>query len=197
MPSGVAGVPAPFIWGPVGGSTHVLPKAMKESLPRVFRRHETTRWLFQTCLGRLRPVSWRLTRHRADLILTYSEEALAGIPARHRHKARVDRPHRRSRVRYGDRGRATTAAPTFTVVSGGRLVHWKGFDLLVRGFRKFVEETRRTPVSCSPAMGRIARFSRASRGARAGRTCRFLGILPSRADVYRIWNVLTSMRCQR
>ena len=186
MPSGVAGVRAPFIWGPVGGSTHVLPRAMKDALPRVFRRHETIRWWFQTSLGRFDPLV-ALTRRRADLILTYSEEALAGIPRRHLHKARaiVHIGVLESDAPTTSRGQAPP--PPFTVVSGGRLVHWKGFDLLVRGFLKFVEETgseaRLLLTGEGPYRHVLQGFvERTSVGDRV----RFLGSLPRRADVYRV-----------
>ncbi len=87
MPSGLAGTDAPFIWGPVGGSTHVMPSWLETALPLKFRRYELGRRIFQMTLHRLDPLL-RTTRRRATMILTYTEEAMAGIPDVYRGKAR-------------------------------------------------------------------------------------------------------------
>jgi glycosyltransferase involved in cell wall biosynthesis len=188
MPSGVAGAASrtPFVWGPVGGSTHVMPPRMAASLPPEFRRYERVRKAFQQLMSRLDPLVAG-TRRRATVILTYTDEALEGIPARHRCKAR-------SIVHIGvsdsdvviDEANRETATP-FTVVSGGRLVHWKGLDLVVEGFADFVRAT-------GDAYARLVFTGRgpyrpylealvASHGLAA--QVAFLGHLPSRDDVYR------------
>lgn len=186
MPSGLALVDAPFIWGPVGGSTHLMPEEMKRSLPRSFRRYESSRQLFQTTLSRFDP--WvALTRHRAALILTYSKEALAGVPLRHRGKARsiVHVGVRDSDI-LGARDAMPPATP-FTVVSGGRLVHWKGFDLLVEGFARFVRgsgaDARLVLTGDGPYRGVLERYVRLHS---LEDRVRFLGRLPSREDVYEV-----------
>ena len=135
---------------------------------------------------RLDPLVAR-TRRRATVILTYTDEALEGIPARHRGKAR-------SIVHIGvsdsdvvvDDANVDTATP-FTVVSGGRLVHWKGLDLLIEGFADFVRATgdadaRLVFTGSGPYRpyleALVARHGLAAQVA-------FLGHLPSRDDVYR------------
>ena len=185
MPSGLAGVSAPFIWGPVGGSTHVMPSALKTTLPLRFRRYEWSRRSFQMTLARFDPLVG-LTRRRASMILTYTEEALAGVPARHRHKAR-------SIVHIGVTEADAPAvemdghpASLFTVLSGGRLVHWKGFDLLVEGFAEFLRAAEGDAELVFTGDGSFRSNLEAlaqSQGVRD--KVRFVGKLPARADVYR------------
>jgi glycosyltransferase involved in cell wall biosynthesis len=185
MPAGAAGVEAPFIWGPVGGSTHVMPPALTATLPQRFRRYEWSRRSLQTALHRFDPLL-ELTRRRASLILTYTEEALDGIPPGHRHKARpiihigvseTDAPN------LDDGGRPSAS---LTVVSGGRLVHWKGFDLLVEGFAEFLGATDANAELILTGDGSFrASLEELVRTHGIAERVRFLGELPSRKDVYR------------
>jgi glycosyltransferase involved in cell wall biosynthesis len=187
MPSGVAGVRAPFIWGPVGGSTHVMPDGLERQLPTAFKRYEVIRRTFQQLVSRVDPLV-ALTRRRASLILAYTDEALGGIPRRHRRKAR-------SIIHIGvseaDAPRdATNEFPSedaLTVVSGGRLVHWKGFDLLVEGFGEYVRthgDVRARLVFTGDGPFRpFLEALVAEHG--VGNQVTFLGHLPTRDDVYR------------
>jgi glycosyltransferase involved in cell wall biosynthesis len=188
MPSGVAGAASdtPFVWGPVGGSTHAMPAEMAASLPPRSRRYESIRKTLQQLMLRLDPLLAR-TRRRATVILTYTDEALEGIPARYRSKAR-------SIVHIGVSGSdvivnedIATETP-FTIVSGGRLVHWKGLDLLLEGFAEFIRATGDTNARLV-FTGRgpfrpylealVAHHDLAAQVA-------FLGHLPSRDEVYRV-----------
>ena len=184
MPSGAAGARAPLIWGPVGGSTHVTPRHLRSPIRTPARSYEAIRRGFQTVLRRFDPLLG-LTRRRAALILTYTDEALAGIPARHRSKARPI-------VHIGVTESETPVSPDhrpplpFTVLSGGRLVHWKGFDLLLEGFAAFASTADRSARlvftgdgAFRPTLERLAR----ERG--IAEQTRFLGKLPTRDDVYR------------
>src|SRR5207237_5223498 len=73
LPSGLCVLPVPFVWGPVGGSTHVLPEGIDLELPAYARRHELVRRSIQLVFRRLDPFLW-LTRRRAKLILVYTRE---------------------------------------------------------------------------------------------------------------------------
>ena len=185
LPSGAAGVPAPFIWGPVGGSTHAIPSVLESHHARRFRRYEWTRRVLQGGLKRLDPFV-ALTRRRARVILTYTQEALDGIPVAHRDKA----------IPVVHIGVTESDAPppdgvggaegALTVVSGGRLVHWKGFDLLLEGFAMFVNRSGSEASlrftgegSFRPTLEALARDHEVS-----DRVV-FLGKLPALADVFR------------
>ncbi|MGH9891344.1 MAG: glycosyltransferase family 1 protein, partial [bacterium] len=137
MPSGIGWIGAPFIWGPVGGSTNVLPSRMREFIPQNGRRYEWIRRTMQRTFRSADPFV-ALTRRRAHLILTFTNEALEGIPASHRTKAR---PVVHIGVSPSDAPDPTTepgGGEVLTIVSGGRLVHWKGFDLLIEAFAKYL-----------------------------------------------------------
>ena len=139
LPSGLAILPIPFIWGPVGGSTHQLPETISLDLPPYARRHELVRARIQSAFRRFDPLL-SLTRRRASLILVYTTEALEALSLSERRRARAvvhigitdsEPPHRLAShpvPRPGER---------LHLLTGGRLVHWKGLDLLVEGFSEF------------------------------------------------------------
>jgi glycosyltransferase involved in cell wall biosynthesis len=140
MPSGLCRLGIPFLWGPVGGSTHLVPNQIRMDWPRYAVRHERWRAILQSFVQNLDPFT-KMTMERASKILTYTEEAIGGIPPQYRTKTEPivhigiwpqDLPQSYLRSEQFD--------PTipFTILTGGRLVHWKGFDLLLAGFAKFV-----------------------------------------------------------
>ena len=141
LPSGLSLLPIPFVWGPVGGSTHRLPKSIELELPGYAIRHEAVRAALQFAFGRLDPFV-ALTRRRATVILVYTREALGGLSRSQRRRARAvvhigiskDGPARR------DIPRVAAGRPRLRILTGGRLVHWKGYDLLIEGFARFVRE---------------------------------------------------------
>lgn len=135
-PSGLAALNVPFIWGPIGGSTEIWPEQIEQRLPSSARRHEAIkRWTVLTAKT-LDPLR-KLTGRRASVILTCTEEALEGLKARERGRAR-------SFVHMGVSADATksVAAPPqdsgeLRMVTIDRLVHWKGVDLLIEGLAAF------------------------------------------------------------
>ncbi|MBA2724810.1 MAG: glycosyltransferase family 4 protein [Actinobacteria bacterium] len=186
MPSGLSLLRVPFVWGPVGGSTHHLPAGFDLKLPPYARRHEKIRSTVQK-ICRLVDPFLLLTRSKADAILVYSKEGLAGIPARHRGKASAvihvgvsdeDLPR-------GIQPQPLTGGPFLRIASGGRLVHWKGFDILIEGFAAFLKAGGKGSLSFSgegpfrPHLeGLVAQLD-------VQEHVNFVGYLPTRADVYR------------
>jgi glycosyltransferase involved in cell wall biosynthesis len=187
MPSGIAGVRVPFIWGPVGGSTHAMPAQMRSSPPPRSRRYEAVRRTLQLTLRRFDPFV-ELTRRRAAVILTYTREGLAGIPPRHRCKARpVVHIGVSANELPGLGPAASDRSNAFRVVTGGRLVHWKGFDLLIEGFAEFLRVAPKVEADLiftgdGPFRSTLEELAE---------TCgipdrvQFLGWLAGRDDVYR------------
>lgn len=186
MPSGVGWIGIPFVWGPIGGSTNVLPRSMREFIPRRGRRYEWTRRLIQRTLRSADPFV-ALTRRRADVILTFTEEAQQGVPAGHRSKAR---PVVHIGVSPSDVPEPTIAAGTgevLTVVSGSRLVHWKGFDLLIEGFARFIGSSDAPARLLITGEGPSRPYLEGLiRSLNAEESVQLLGHLPTRADVYRV-----------
>ena len=185
LPSGLCVLPIPFIWGPVGGSTHQLPKSIQLDLPAYARRHELVRTVLQVLLGRLDPFV-RFTRRRAKLILVYTQEAMDGFTASERLRTRpvvhigieAAEPSLRSSP-------AQTGRRRLWVLTGGRLVHWKGQDLLIEGFAKFVRLASNTDarlVITGDGRYRTILETLVEREG-IGDLVRFVGHLPTRNDV--------------
>jgi glycosyltransferase involved in cell wall biosynthesis len=135
MPSFLPLLPVAFIWGPVGGA---------ESAPRTFwysfslrgKLYELLRDLVRM-LGDLNPLV-RLSAQRALVVLSKSEETKKRLESLGCRRAVVC-----SEVGLtGDEICRLNAVPisdgdTFRLISVGRLIHWKGFELGLRAFAVF------------------------------------------------------------
>jgi glycosyltransferase involved in cell wall biosynthesis len=186
MPSGVGWIGVPFIWGPVGGSTNVLPSTMREFIPPHARRYEWIRRVAQRTLRSGDPFV-AVTRRRADLILTYTREARDGIPYPHRRRARA----------ITHIGISASEAPvpmnvpgsneSLTIASGGRLVHWKGFDLLIEGYAQYRNVTGASARLLITGDGPFRPYLEDRiRSLRMGDSLQLVGNLPTREDVYQV-----------
>jgi glycosyltransferase involved in cell wall biosynthesis len=186
MPSGLSVLTIPFIWGPVGGSTNRLPKEVKLYLPLYARVHELVRRMAQSVIGALDPFLW-LTRRRAVRILTFTKAALDGLPAAHRRKAS---PINHIGIRASDvpvTGLAdrTDGRAGLTIVSGGRLVHWKGFDLLIEGFAAHQREASGVSQLIITGGGPYQEYlARLAHRMEVASSVHFIGRLPTRETVY-------------
>jgi len=187
LPSGLAFVDVPFIWGPVGGSTHKMPAEPVLDLPAYAEKYERRRVLLQDSLQRFDPLV-RRTMRRASRILVYTHEGLDGIAARHRGRAEAI-------IHFGTSddelpagaGLANAAIddPPFRVITGGRLVHWKGFDLLIRGFADFVRQTGTDARLSVTGEGRYQSYLEdLAQSLGVAHQVKFLGHLPTRDDLY-------------
>ena len=183
MPSGLAVLPIPFLWGPVGGSTNQLPRQMDLRLPAYALRHERVRSLMQRLLRILDPLA-AFTKHRAARILVFTREAMNGIPPRHRGKAKAIIHIGVSVSELQQVSMSMPQSGELRVVMGGRLVHWKGFNLVLEGFAGYLKQcsspgrliiTGEGPYK--PVLQELAR--------QLGVESRvdFVGRLPTRADV--------------
>jgi glycosyltransferase involved in cell wall biosynthesis len=143
LPSGLAWLGIPFIWGPVGGSTHTVPAGIRSCLRKKALLHERTRRLIQCGIHRW-DLALEATRRHALCILTYTQEAVDGIPLRYRDKVQ---PITHIGVHASDipsaeaTPRRVFGTADLKVLSNGRFVYWKGHELLILGFARFLKDT--------------------------------------------------------
>lgn len=174
MPSGLAGLAVPFVWGPVGGGEST-PAAFLQALPAPARRgeqlREAARWL-----GEHDPLVRRTARRCAAAVAVTPETAarLRALGARRvEHLDVCGLPQ----AEIDALGR-TPPPPEETVrfVSVGRLLAWKGFDLGLRAFAEAaLPEAEYWVVGDGPERARLEALAQAL--GVAGRV-RFWGRLP-------------------
>ena len=135
MPSFLALLPIPFLWGPVGGG---------ESTPRAFRRcfslrgrlYEGMRAVARS-LAQLDPFV-RLTGQRAALGIATTEETAARLRKLPCRKVTVLSQVGLPPDEIAQLGALTVRhSNPLRLVSIGNLLHWKGFQLGLRGFAHF------------------------------------------------------------
>lgn len=134
-PSFLSLLPVPFMWGPVGAGLPAPRPFWKEFSLRG-KANESLRAM-ALFLARLDPVRAR-TEDKARLILTVSSGIARKFTRANQHKVALF-----SGVGFGpgefdglDCSTQTRSGP-FTVLSVGRLVHWKGFALAIKAFAIF------------------------------------------------------------
>jgi glycosyltransferase involved in cell wall biosynthesis len=134
LPTFLAFLPIPFVWGPVGGG---------ESTPRSFcglfsvhgRASEALRE-FARALGELNPVV-RFTARRAAIALATTTETAARLKALGCRNVSILAEGALSEKEIIKlRAFPPSAGAPFRVASVGRLLHWKGFELGLRAFAR-------------------------------------------------------------
>lgn len=132
MPSAVALLPIPFIWGPVGGGESA-PKAFWSDFSARGKRYErlrnVARWL-----GERNPLV-RLTARRSQIALATTEDTAQRLRCIGCHNVRV-LPAVAIDLREVSVASDGESTPDQAVrfVSVGNLLHWKGFHLGLRAF---------------------------------------------------------------
>jgi glycosyltransferase involved in cell wall biosynthesis len=137
MPSGLALLGLPFVWGPVGSEE--IPRAILRTLPFKKQLKEIFRKTVQFYGRYIDPFVF-LTGRRAHIILSHTPESL---PGRYRHKivpylqTGIHPTGRFVRMRESfERGKA------LTVIYAGELIHWKGSAYAVDAFLAFARDKR-------------------------------------------------------
>jgi glycosyltransferase involved in cell wall biosynthesis len=129
-------LPVPFVRGP-GGGAHRIPRPFLRGFSfraRVLERIRAAgQWLFR------RDPFFLLGQSRARVILACNREALEGVPRRWRRKVGLlsvngIAAHELAYSCAYERGE------TYRVLSAGRLIPLKGFDLALRGFAAFARK---------------------------------------------------------
>jgi glycosyltransferase involved in cell wall biosynthesis len=129
-------LPVPYVRGP-GGGAHRIPRLFLRqfSFPARLAEHARSfgQWAFR------QDPFFRLGQSRAKIIIACNHEAVEGVPTRWRHKVRLlsvngISAHELAPLHLHVRGEK------FRVLSAGRLVPLKGFDLALRAFKVLAEK---------------------------------------------------------
>jgi glycosyltransferase involved in cell wall biosynthesis len=157
-------LPMPYVRGPGGGAQQV-PKAFVAGFSRRGRFWERVRSLGQKVL-RHDPF-FMLGQRRARAILVCTPEALAAIPKRWRHKAQLfpvngigseDLLLIRAGEHQSSDGARNDGGKEFRVLSAGKLLQLKAFDLAIRAFAIFAAnhpEARLSIAGDGPEFARL------------------------------------------
>lgn len=135
MPTFLALLPVPFVWGPLGGGESA-PPAFRRFFGQRARLYEVMRDAIRT-IGELNPLL-RFTARRAILTLCKTVDT----------EKRLQRLGARRTLVYSEVGLpeadiqrlnnlSSREESAVRLVSLGRLIHWKGFELAVNAFAKF------------------------------------------------------------
>jgi glycosyltransferase involved in cell wall biosynthesis len=132
LPTYLVRLPAPLIWGPVGGG-ETAPRSFYRSFSLRGRCHEylrdAVRWL-----SRFRPAV-RAASRRSRIVLATTDETAAQL-----RRIGASNPHVLSHTALprGEFERLSRlpsrTEPPFRVISIGRLIHWKGYHLALEAF---------------------------------------------------------------
>ncbi|HZT71945.1 MAG TPA: glycosyltransferase [Terriglobia bacterium] len=169
-------LPVPYIRGPGGGAQRV-PKAFLAGFSRRGRFWEHVRSVGQQVL-RHDPI-FMLGQRRARAILVCTPESLFTIPERWRTKAQLfpvngitsedlrlternNRADSPTRVWPHENGQFNGSQKPFRVLSAGKLLELKAFDLAIRAFQLFVQKAPTatfTLIGDGPESGRLRKLT--------------------------------------
>jgi len=136
-PSFLSLLPVPFVWGPVGAGA---------AAPRVFWKEFSLRGKLNEALrvlalffSRLDPMR-AVTEEKASAILAVSSATASEVKPRNQHKITLFSQVGFDSLEFDEPDNfKTTSTNLFTLLSVGRLLHWKGFALAIKAFAIFHE----------------------------------------------------------
>ncbi len=146
-------LPVPYVRGP-GGGAHRIPGAFLKRF-RWWNRLGEHRRVIGQWIFRHDPFFVR-SQHRAQVILACNREAVEGVPSRWRSKVQLASVNGISREELVPE--PARPGEKFNVLSAGRLVPLKGFDLALRAFAIFAAknpDARFTIIGKGPELGRL------------------------------------------
>ena len=150
-------LPIPYVRGP-GGGDHRIPKPFLKGFGLGSRLAELRRsfgqWVFR------HDPSFVLSQQRARVILACNREAIEGVPARWRHKVQLLSVNGIAADELAP-PQPQAQSEKFAVLSAGRLIPLKGFDLAFRAFALFAAkrpEAEFTIVGQGPEVDHLERL---------------------------------------
>jgi len=136
VPTFMPFLPIPFIWGPIGGG-ELVPKPFRQDYPIKAKAQEFIRDIILSSL-KINPLFWYICK-KASLIIVRTNETLKRIP----------QPDKNKTIKMIETGietinfsitRNNAERNVIQVISVGRLIHWKGFDLTLKAFAKIINK---------------------------------------------------------
>lgn len=138
MPSGLAALGLPFVWGPVGSEQ--VPSRILSELPFETGLKERLRIVLRYLLRNVDPLV-RLTGAKADVILSHTPE---NLPRRYGKKVLpYVQTGINSDARFAQQKTELARQSEFTVVFAGEFVHWKGAAYALEAFLRFAADRDR------------------------------------------------------
>jgi glycosyltransferase involved in cell wall biosynthesis/GT2 family glycosyltransferase len=132
-------LPVPYLRGP-GGGAHRIPLEFRRRYPLKNRMWEQIRavgqWMFR------HDPFFILGQSRAKAILVCNHESLVAVPSKWKSKTRLFPVNGVPPEAFGPNESSSGASNDFRIVTAGRLVPLKAFDLAVRAFAQFVKRIR-------------------------------------------------------
>jgi glycosyltransferase involved in cell wall biosynthesis len=183
MPSHLARLPVPFIWGPLGGGDSA-PLAFWRGWSWRAKAYELARSIARW-LGEHRPATRRAAR-RADLVLATTPATAARL---RRLGARFVHQFSQVGLGWGELSRLVALpireSGPFRAVSIGNLLHLKGFDLSLRAFARFLPSRPGSEYWLVGDGPELIRLQDLARSLGVTDHVRFLGSRP-REEVFRL-----------
>lgn len=135
VPSFLALLPVPFVWGPVGGGESA-PRPFWWGFSRSGKFYELVRDLARTSAS-ISPIA-RAVASRCQIAIATTEQTASRLKKLGAKRVRVHPQFGMNRCEVQSFGNfpVRRSAP-FRLISMGRLVHWKGFHLSLRAFAEF------------------------------------------------------------
>lgn len=148
-------LPVPYVRGP-GGGAHRIPAAFLEEFSTGERVADWRRVYGQW--GFRHDPFFYLSHSRARAILVCNQEAWEAMPARWKHKTQLMTVNGVAKEFLNYSSLPKAPGRCFEILSAGRLIRLKGFDLAIRGFKLFsvkVPDSQLTIVGDGPDLTRL------------------------------------------
>ena len=133
-------LPVAYVRGP-GGGAHRVPGKFRREFPLRSRLWEYVRmglqWVFK------HDPFFAIGQQRARALLMANREAFDALPGRWQKKAQLLSVNGVSLERFPSAAGAKPDGGRFRLLTAGRLIPLKGFDLAIRAFRLFFEDVKR------------------------------------------------------
>jgi len=164
MPSFIgAFLPIPFIWGPVGGGQRT-PKSFFREYSLKGKINDRVREMAQW-LGRNVLISRKRCLKKAIAILVCNNETRAKVPKEFLHKTHLYPVNGISPEDFSPDPDSKKPDGSFVVMTTGRLIHWKAFNIAIESFALFCEkfpESQLILIGTGPEEDRLKRLAHES-----------------------------------